>query len=466
MHIKGKVLLIHPWIVDFAAYDFWIKPVGLLTIGAALKEQSYNVSLLDCLDRHHPSLPQYKDKSFGTGHYFKTEISKPRQLSHIPRKYSRYGLPVQIVQQQLQKHSPDLILITSGMTYWYPGVFQMIEVVRTIHPDIPIVLGGIYATLCQNHAETQSGADAVIPGQGIVESLNRADMVTGNQSNIEKYADFNASPWPLYDLYPKLDSAAILTSYGCPYRCPFCASHLLSPGFIRKDPIESAREIVRLYRLKSVEDFAFYDDALLYKKEEHILSFLEYMKEKQLPVRFHTPNGLQPKAIDMNLAQLMYQTGFQTLKLSFESTSPERQKSMGFKVNNEDLTNAVKNLFKAGFKPQQIGCYVLMGLPGQPIEEVIESVLFVYHLGVKVNLASFTPVPGTPGYEDYIKSEQNDMTFDPILTNNSIFPLKNNDQNYESYLHLREWVGIGNQLISAGKNPLKEKNFKEKQINI
>ena len=30
-----QVLLVNPWIHDFAAYDFWAAPLGLLTLGAA-----------------------------------------------------------------------------------------------------------------------------------------------------------------------------------------------------------------------------------------------------------------------------------------------------------------------------------------------------------------------------------------------------------------------------------------------
>jgi hypothetical protein len=33
-----KILLINPWIYDCAAYDFWIKPVGLLSLASLLRE--------------------------------------------------------------------------------------------------------------------------------------------------------------------------------------------------------------------------------------------------------------------------------------------------------------------------------------------------------------------------------------------------------------------------------------------
>ena len=36
-HTSPHILLINPWITDFAAYNFWIKPLGLLYIASLLK---------------------------------------------------------------------------------------------------------------------------------------------------------------------------------------------------------------------------------------------------------------------------------------------------------------------------------------------------------------------------------------------------------------------------------------------
>jgi len=47
---KKSILLVNPWIHDFAAYDFWMKPLGLLYVGAILRAAGYEVGLLDCLD--------------------------------------------------------------------------------------------------------------------------------------------------------------------------------------------------------------------------------------------------------------------------------------------------------------------------------------------------------------------------------------------------------------------------------
>jgi hypothetical protein len=50
------ILLINPWIHDFAAYDFWAKPLGLLTIAGILRLHGYEITYIDCLDRFHPEL--------------------------------------------------------------------------------------------------------------------------------------------------------------------------------------------------------------------------------------------------------------------------------------------------------------------------------------------------------------------------------------------------------------------------
>ena len=37
--IRNKVLLINPWIYDFAVFDMWSRPIGLLYIGGLLSLQ-------------------------------------------------------------------------------------------------------------------------------------------------------------------------------------------------------------------------------------------------------------------------------------------------------------------------------------------------------------------------------------------------------------------------------------------
>jgi hypothetical protein len=167
-----NILLINPWIHDFAAYDFWNKPMGLLSLASLLRMNGANVFFLDCLDPYHPDMTYAKQcllpkrKMSGEGTYAKEQIPKPTVLKHVPRNYNRYGIKPEIfVKYAKSIPKPDLVMITSMMTYWYPAVFDMVTLAHQAFPGIPVILGGNYVTLIPEHA-SRSGADFILPGPG------------------------------------------------------------------------------------------------------------------------------------------------------------------------------------------------------------------------------------------------------------------------------------------------------------
>lgn len=105
MPFSKDILLVNPWIYDFTAYDFWLKPLGLLYIGSILRKNTdCRIHFIDCLDRHHPLLEmKLKTKPDGRGSFPKQEVAKAEVLKDIPRRYSRYGVPVSLFQQELER---------------------------------------------------------------------------------------------------------------------------------------------------------------------------------------------------------------------------------------------------------------------------------------------------------------------------------------------------------------------------
>ena len=161
-----SLILINPWIYDFAAYDLWSKPLGLLYLAGYLRACGFDIHLIDCLSVHHPA---WKPKAmparriYGTGKFLREKADRSPALKHVPRSYSRYGIPKQLFVKTLKEvEHPAAILVTSLMTYWYPGVTEAIAAAREVHPRTPILLGGIYARLCEQHAIATSGADRVV----------------------------------------------------------------------------------------------------------------------------------------------------------------------------------------------------------------------------------------------------------------------------------------------------------------
>lgn len=451
--MKGRVLLINPWIYDFAAYCEWSEPLGLLSIAAVLQQNDYQVALVDCLDRQHPRLgAKPRQDAYGCGKFPKTIIERPPALSQVRRRYSRYGLPLELFEEELQSQPrPDVIMVSSGMTYWYPGAFEAIKRAKKRFRGVPTVLGGIYATLCYDHARGNSGAHEVIKGEGELQALQLVDNLTGNTSDYTPLVSGLASlPQPLHQLRRNQGYVAIETSRGCPFRCTYCASSLLHPeGFRRRDPHRVVEEIEYCYHELGVRDFAFYDDALLVDADRHIRIILDEVLQRRLDCRFHTPNGLHVDYIGEALATKMYEAGFKTIRLGLETSDVGEQLRTGAKITNEGFQQAVHSLKMAGFQASDISAYILMGLPGQPLGEVMQSVAFVHACGISVQIALYSLIPGTIEWERAVGQWGLNAQADPLLHNNSIYPFPWNQAGLEDFEEVKARTLAGNRALTG-----------------
>jgi radical SAM superfamily enzyme YgiQ (UPF0313 family) len=433
--MKPSLILINPWIFDFAAYDLWAKPLGLLYLASQLRTMGFAVHLIDCLDVYNPPMEKTGyikrpvRRRYGTGKLWKQAVPKPSQLSTIPRAYSRYGITPQIFIKELKKvKMPVAILITSLMTYWYPGVFEAIRLAKDIHPDVPVILGGIYATLCPGHARNHSNADLVIPSSGqfypieVIQSLKKTIPDFPIKEKSEPFL-----PYPAFDLLTKIDYVCLLGSSGCPFRCPYCASPYLSPLLFKRDPLDLFKEVLFWHKKYKIIDFAFYDDALLVDSVNHIGVFLEEVLKNNLALRFHCPNGLHITYIDRDIAVLLYKAGFKMIRLGLETSDTKLNRDLGRKFSEGGFERAVTHLKQAGYTTTQIGAYVLIGLPGQTYDQAAETITYVGKVGALPYLSEYSPIPHTEMWKEAVKVSRFDLVSEPLFHNNTIFPCWNGD---------------------------------------
>lgn len=458
MYTSNKnLLLINPWIYDFAAFDLWSQPLGLLYIASFLRQQGFNISYIDCLRSdiaHH----EQKPKKYGLGNYTRHIINKPQILSDVPRKYARYGISEEeFILKIKQSPKPDAILLTSIMTYWYLGPKRVIELVKSIYPEVPVILGGIYASLIPDHAKKVTKPDHIIEGPGewkVLELL--IHLLKLKSGEIKQYNNIDEYPYAAFNLVQNLRYICIMTARGCPYNCSFCAQKSISTKFSQRDPEKVVEEVADRYNNFGVKDFAFYDDALFINKKRHIQPILQGIINIRLPIRLHTPNGLFAREIDEELAELMYRSNFKTIRLSFETSNESRRKDMFNKISNTGMKTAVRNLIGAGFKSSDLEAYVIMGLPGQSLDEILESIIYVNNLGVQVKLASYSPIPGTLDFQRAVKSGAIPEDIDPLLTNKTIFPLKDKLLDYDTYRNVRVLTQLLNETSQRNLSPFSD----------
>ncbi len=438
------ILLVNPWIHDFAAYDFWAKPMGLLQLAAILRSHGFLISYIDCLDRFHPMAAKTDHLArYGRGPYLKTPIPKPKGLEDIQRRFSRYGIQEQWLQADLSALAPpDLILVTSMMTYWYPGVADTIRILRRNFPKTPLIIGGIYASLCKEHAEIHMGADQVVAGSGEAQLFDILARSIGfsvqPRINID---DPDSFPYPAFDLQTKIGYLPILTSKGCPFSCSYCASSYLYPRLVRRRPAAVLEEIKYWHRHHNIIDFIFYDDALMIDTEAHIFPLLEGIIRSGLRLRFHTPNAMHIREITKKAARLMHLAGFSTIRLGLETAIFNDRQKLDQKVTAFEFNQAALHLKNSGFKKEQLGAYLLVGLPGQSLKSLAYSIQTVKSTGITPIIAYYTPIPHTSLWAEAVSASRYDLEADPIYTNNAIFPCQTEAFSWDLISTLKQMIG-------------------------
>lgn len=407
--MKPRILLVNPPIYDFAAFDFWLKPYGMLSVAGKLRNRA-DFALFDYLDRLNPYSARRKSLTsdiWGRGRFYFQKIPNPEPLATIPRYFRRFGLPRDMLTDFLALQKPfDFVLIQTTMTYWYPGVREVIEDIRRLQTQAKIVLGGNYVTLCGSHAATL-GADFLIHGTDIEPLWKYLDMTP------------DSTQPALWEVYENLKTGVLKLSDGCPFSCTYCSVPNVYGKFVPRPLKNSLMEFELLSRL-GVENIAFYDDALLFEPDKVLVPFLEEIIKQDSKIHLHSPNALNARFVTSELAELMVRAGLKTFYLGFESSSSQWQKRTGSKVFSEELTEAVERLIAAGAHPGNITAYQILGHPHIDIQELEESMRFVRSLGIRGMLADFSPIPGTPDGEYCRKWVNLD---EPLMHNKTAFTI-------------------------------------------
>jgi len=406
------VALFHPPIYDFTAYDLWLRPLGLYRLASYIKKYTdFNFFLFDYMDRNSPLAPPTRSKKYGTGKFYRERTEKPEILRRVKRFFYRFGIPRARMEGFMGEFPPPLaVFITTGMTYWYPGVGEVVESVRRVWGNLPVFVGGTYASLMPGHA-SQFGE--VIRGEAGCKAVEVLGDVSGRR--------FSCGGEPLTMLgLSGGNSSVFTTTRGCPFRCSFCASFLLHRW--RKRPREIVLGEMEMAVRLSIKDLALYDDALLVDSASHFKPIFREVASRGWDLRFHLPNGLHVRLVDEEVAWLMREANFKTVRLSLESVDEDFLRERTPKLSLEEFERAVLHFERAGFLRRDLVAYVIVGVPGQGPSSVLKTLDYLEKLGVKPSLAYYSPVPGTKDFQELVSRGYLPEEHDPLLHNKLLFP--------------------------------------------
>jgi hypothetical protein len=421
---KDALLFVNPYIEDFAAYDHFMKPYGLLLLAAQFRE-SHEIMFLDALahkDRGAQGADISGTRERYTAPFVSEKISKPNIFADVPRAYRRYGITEDafVAKARALNKPPKYIFVTSGMTYWYGGVRHTIALLKEIFSDAKIILGGNYACLLPEHARMTAGADHVIAKKNLTEVVREVCAYIGAPMR-----EVPCTYLPAWEVLEDQACLPVLTSFGCPYSCSYCAGYRLEPCRAL-DQDAALRLFTHARERYGTRAFAFYDDALLVDAGRHALPLFKELARACPDSKLFTPNGLHARMITRELAEAMRACGFADVRLALESSDAAYMQTSGAKSSQEDFVRAAEHLFAAGFTPGMIKAYCLAGAPvnaqgGGPelfmrAESVHATLEFARRQQVVPMIAWYSPVPGS---RDFAALTERYALSDPLTHNNT-----------------------------------------------
>jgi radical SAM superfamily enzyme YgiQ (UPF0313 family) len=161
---------------------------------------------------------------------------------------------------------PDLVGITA-FTSQANRAYEISTYFR--RQGVPVVMGGIHATMCQQEAIKR--VDAVVTGEAegiwpqVLEDARNGGLKRRYDGGL---AEISAVPFARHDLLVSgYACGAIQTTRGCPLNCSFCSVTAFNGAHYRQRPIA---DVVREFKLIREKHVLVVDDNLIGTRREHI----------------------------------------------------------------------------------------------------------------------------------------------------------------------------------------------------
>ena len=412
---KMKLLLIQPPIQDFYHTPVRLMPLGLGYLKAAVRKLLPGVEVV-VKDFHQGwgsrVLAWPAEWDYLKSYYGRLDQSPFSTFHH----YRHFGAPFETLARETAREKPDLVGISSLFTPYHREVWQCAAAIKEVL-KVPVLLGGSQVSAAPEMMLDNPAVDWIIRGEGerpLVELLkclqrgqdlsrvpNLGFKVDGKRhfNPLEENFSLDEIPHPdLSDLPPgrytlgQRPLCFLIASRGCPHRCSFCSVHLTFGPRYRRRPVEDiAREIDRRYR-EGYRVFDFEDDNLTYDRKE-TLALCQHLKSTYLPgeIQCLAMNGISFHSLDPELLRHLRQAHFTHLNLSL--VSQEARTRTGRPHGLPHYLEVVLEAHRLGF---QLVSYQILGLPGEPLTSMVETLRLAARLPVLIGASPFYLIPGTP----------------------------------------------------------------------
>jgi radical SAM superfamily enzyme YgiQ (UPF0313 family) len=300
----------------------------------------------------------------------------------------------------------DLVAL-SAMTANINRAYEIASLYRK--ERIPVVLGGIHASMKSDEAHRYVDSVVVGEGEGVWQELVN-DFKRGKLRKVyhgEKATLINL-PIPRRDLLsPHYLMGSIQTARGCPFGCEFCSVTLFNGTSYRPRPIDEVVKELKTIKQKIV---FFLDDNIIgpdEKARNRAGQLFDAIRHSMVN-KFWLGQATIDFADHEDLMQKAFESGCRIIFIGFESVNEKSLKEMKKGINLRKGVNYYKECIKR-FHDHGISVWgnFILGNDGDDYSTFRDTEEFVLNNGIDlVNFSCLTPLPGTELFERLNKEER------------------------------------------------------------
>jgi len=376
-----KILLIYPNCLEdrLHAEDVRVVPIGLYYVGALLKENLYDVEILNWHD-----------------------------INKTPHK----------IEEILKEKKPDVIGLSILHANRWGGI-DVARIAKRILPDVKIVFGGVGTTFLWKHLLKHFKLiDYAILGEGEYSFLNLIQCIeNGNYEGIkdikgiafrlgekcvktsdpEVIQDLDRLPMPSkYFEFQHLSS-----SRGCPANCTFCGSPRFWGHKVRfHSPEYFIEQLERLYR-KGITFFYVSDDTFTMRKNR-VIQICKKIIGKDLKITWFAISRVN--YVNEEMLYWMRKAGCIQISYGVESGSEKIRNVLNKNIKSDDIKKAFILTTKYGILAR---AYFIYGSPGETYETIQETIDLIHQIKPLSTIFYILDLfPGTALYEDFLRRKK------------------------------------------------------------
>lgn len=381
-------------------------PLGLLMIGATLKEMKQEVKFIDI------DAQNYDDA----------------RLINVIKLYR-----------------PSLICLTC-VTPTFNAASRLARIVKE-NSSALVVFGGVHPTISPEECFKNPDIDFLVVGEGELTikelvshlesgrkdfreikgiwSRNGQEIIRGEKRPLIENLD--ELPFPAWDLIDDLSRyqppdaqrspvMSIMTTRGCPFGCIFCCSKQIFGRVYRTRSKDSIIAEIKHYVEKfGVKELHIMDDVFTLDKRRTI-EICQAIQKGNFNLALSFANGIRADSIDEEVLKVLKDTGFQDLGFGVEAGDEKILESIKKNITKDSMRRAFKMAKKFGFNTWG---FFMIGLPGETKVTIKKTIDFAIELDP--DFAKFLILKPFPGSEVFKNLNESGCVKDSNYDNYGVY---------------------------------------------